>query len=1032
AFFGVLRYTQEDHGKTYTYRIKEVDRAKDGYTYSTDIYDVDVKITDNGDGTLTIEPMYKDAEGNEVKTADFTNTYKAEGDTTLQVWKDLQGRDLEEGEFTFELLDENGDPILNEDGEAVTVTNKKDGTAPFTPEDTDALKFDEKDIGKTFYYGIRESRGDDETVLYDERVFGYAVKVVDNGDGTLYGEQTLVKPVFDEEEPDKIESWTDEGAELPVFTNELKDGGFSIAKTTVDSDDADPDQEFTFKVRLIGNGMDEKTDIDYKTVSAAGDGDGGKSRASAPKTQAGDTAEPKAETAEPKEPSSASTETNTAAGPARAAEKAPVLKAPEGAGSVKAPGDIASGTYDNVDWRITSSGELIIGNGGEQTFANNPLRTGNSYGWNSYRDQITSVSFDGVVRGQNNMEGMFMNCVNATSIDLKGFDTSLVTGMYNMFLNCSKVTSLDVSGMDTSACTIFRTMFNGMSALEEIKGIENFNTSNVTTTRYMFSACSSLKSLDLHKWDTSKVTTMQYMFNGMSALEELNISGFDTSKVTNMTSMFGDTAIAGSGSTAPLGNLKKLDISSFNTSAVTNMTNMFAGLNNMEQIKIGSDFEFKSNAVINDPASDDEYTGKWIHNDGDGNAYTASELGGNPSDLAGTWVWERASCYVVSFSAKGAKGGMDPVMFNPGRDEQLPALAYSKPGEKFSHWAVTDKDGNETGQTYEDGETIPADTYNKDDRVYLKAVFEPIEKNTEMSEGEFEITLKAGEKAVFENIPAGTAYQVYEQTEDGWILVEQNGVSGTVEPLVTSEASFVNKYEPGTTSAQFYGTKTLDYRAAAEDAFEFVLREGSTVIERVKTMDGGFIQFSPIIYKEADIGTHTYTIQEVDPQDNTLDWDAHTETVKVDVTADDEGNLKAAVTYDKDGVKFSNMTRPGNLRLSKVAEGLTPENENDEFTFKITLNNADGMPLGSDESIFWYTVDSDRSGTSGNASKGAVKFTAPKLSRAAAPADTQASAPEEPVKNSLKAPAAAPAKDTLLNLLLTLLQRQEFSGPITP
>ena len=77
---------------------------------------------DNGDGTLTIEPTYKDAEGNEVKTADFTNTYQAEGETTLQVWKDLSGRDLEEGEFTFELLDENGDPILNEDGEAVTVT----------------------------------------------------------------------------------------------------------------------------------------------------------------------------------------------------------------------------------------------------------------------------------------------------------------------------------------------------------------------------------------------------------------------------------------------------------------------------------------------------------------------------------------------------------------------------------------------------------------------------------------------------------------------------------------------------------------------------------------------------------------------------------------------------------------------------------------------------------------------------------------------------------------------------------------------
>ena len=49
----------------------------------------------------------------------------------------------------------------------------------------------------------------------------------------------------------------------------------------------------------------------------------------------------------------------------------------------------------------------------------------------------------------------------------------------------------------------------------------------------MFSACRTIKSLDLFMLDTSAVTSMSYMFSKCTALTDLDISNLDTSNVTN-------------------------------------------------------------------------------------------------------------------------------------------------------------------------------------------------------------------------------------------------------------------------------------------------------------------------------------------------------------------------------------------------------------------------------------------------------------------------------------------------------------------
>lgn len=46
-----------------------------------------------------------------------------------------------------------------------------------------------------------------------------------------------------------------------------------------------------------------------------------------------------------------------------------------------------------------------------------------------------------------------------------------------------------------------------------------------------------------------------------------------------------------------------------------------------------------------------------------------------------------------------------------------------------------------------------------------------------------------------------------------------------------------------------------------------------------------------------------------------------------------------------DGVAFRNKTNPGSLTLTKIVEGQTNANKDDEFTFLIQLRNENGQPL---------------------------------------------------------------------------------------
>ena len=184
------------------------------------------------------------------------------------------------------------------------------------------------------------------------------------------------------------------------------------------------------------------------------------------------------------------------------------------------------------------------------------------------REEITQIVIDESFRNvEPKTTASWFESLSAVT-EIRGLDnlnTSEVTDMSRMFAGCSALRTLDVSRFDTSQVTDMREMFSGCESLTELD-LYFFDTSKVTDMSRMFAVCSGLRSLDVSRFDTSQVTDMSNMFRGCSSSTTLNLSGFDTSKVKDMHAMFKNCK-----------SLTLLDLSNFQTSEVKNMGEMFSG-----------------------------------------------------------------------------------------------------------------------------------------------------------------------------------------------------------------------------------------------------------------------------------------------------------------------------------------------------------------------------------------------------------------------------------------------------------------------
>ncbi len=166
----------------HTYTLREVKGdAGNGITYDGKTYTIETTITDKGDGALEAKHVLKgDGE------AKFSNSYKpnpGEFSVTDQITatKSLTGRDLKDGEFSFELVE--GE---DEDAKVVaTGTNAADGKITMN-----AVKYTE--AGK-HAYTLREIKGGTTSkgITYSDAKYTIETTITDNGDGTLKAEHVL-------------------------------------------------------------------------------------------------------------------------------------------------------------------------------------------------------------------------------------------------------------------------------------------------------------------------------------------------------------------------------------------------------------------------------------------------------------------------------------------------------------------------------------------------------------------------------------------------------------------------------------------------------------------------------------------------------------------------------------------------------------------------------------------------------------------------------------------------------------------------
>jgi len=180
--------------------------------------------------------------------------------------------------------------------------------------------------------------------------------------------------------------------------------------------------------------------------------------------------------------------------------------------------DIASGTYDDVPWAITSDYTLQIGDGGEYTFTNNLSRNSESYPWHENIYNIKSVEVLGTVHGYGSFSGMFYSFQGCSNMDLSGLDTSNVTDMSGMFRFCESVRELDLSSFDTTDVENMSEMFRACNCLKSLKLSGEFDTTNVKDMSIMFDNCMALESLDLSGFNTSSAENMNSMFSGCTGL----------------------------------------------------------------------------------------------------------------------------------------------------------------------------------------------------------------------------------------------------------------------------------------------------------------------------------------------------------------------------------------------------------------------------------------------------------------------------------------------------------------------------------
>ena len=179
--FSPIKYTEIGQ---HTYTLHEVKGDAGGIAYDNTVCTIVTTIADNDKGQLVATHELKGAEG--VKSIKFENAYNLTPKSfsvtdKIKATKSLAGRKLKDGEFSFELVEGEGE----EAKVVATGTNNGDGKITMSPIEYTAA-------GK-HTYTLREVNGGTTSkgITYSTAEYTIETTITDNGDGTLEAKHVL-------------------------------------------------------------------------------------------------------------------------------------------------------------------------------------------------------------------------------------------------------------------------------------------------------------------------------------------------------------------------------------------------------------------------------------------------------------------------------------------------------------------------------------------------------------------------------------------------------------------------------------------------------------------------------------------------------------------------------------------------------------------------------------------------------------------------------------------------------------------------
>lgn len=161
-----------------------------------------------------------------------------------------------------------------------------------------------------------------------------------------------------------------------------------------------------------------------------------------------------------------------------------------------------------------------------------------------------------------------------------------------------------------------------------------------------------------------------------------------------------------------------------------------------------------------------------------------------------------------------------------------------------------------------------------------------------------------------------------------------------------NSTTFNNVYTPaGDTSVTLGAKKVLEGKTLEAGKYSFVLKKADgTVVETVTNAADGTVTFSPISYDESQVGTHKYTISEVEGTETGVTYDKTVREVEVKVEKISATELKATVSKEAKDLVFTNKYTPAKMQIPVKKIWDDADNQDGKRPTKITVKLlADGQ-----------------------------------------------------------------------------------------